>query len=158
MNQSSHSFVRDSLMISWTNDINKVWKENLFPALNSYHPKIKYTTDVNPDKFLDTKIIRKNNFVTTEVNRKNRKLSVLSASRIPKWYKINSIISDMNIALCISSSLTDETPNIRLKFLHLDYPLWLISTVKKQMNENLGERYSKEDDYILPHDIFFIKK
>lgn len=64
----------------------------------------------------------------------------------------------MNIALRISSSLTDETPNIRLKFLNLDYPLWLISTVKKQMNEKLGERYSKEDDYILPHDIFFIKK
>ena len=36
--------------------INKRYKDQLdnhFQALNSNHPKIKYTTEVNPDKFLD---------------------------------------------------------------------------------------------------------
>ena len=40
--------------------INKRCKEqpdNLFQALNSNHPKIKYTIKTNPDNFPDTKII-----------------------------------------------------------------------------------------------------
>ena len=47
---------------------------NLFQALNSNHRKIKYTIEVDPDKFLDTKRIEKNGIVTTEINRKYRKL------------------------------------------------------------------------------------
>ena len=50
--------------------------DNLFQALNSYHTKIKYTIEVDPDKFLDTKIIQENGFVMTDVNRKDRKLPV----------------------------------------------------------------------------------
>ena len=73
--------------------------DNLFQALNSTHPKIKYTTEVNPDKFLDKKIIQKNGTVTTEVNWKVRKLPEHWISRIPKRYKRNSIISDLNRAL-----------------------------------------------------------
>ena len=40
--------------------INKWYKDqadNLFQELNSEHPKIKYTTEVDAHKFLDTKII-----------------------------------------------------------------------------------------------------
>lgn len=68
---------------------------------------------MTPDKFLDTKIIQKNGIVTTEFNRKVRKLPVHRISRIPKWYKRNSIISDLNRALGILSSLKDEIPKIR---------------------------------------------
>ena len=67
--------------------INKRHKDqpdNLFQELNSNHPKIKYTIEVDPDKFLDTKIIQENCIVTTEVNRKDRKLPVHWTSRIPK--------------------------------------------------------------------------
>ena len=72
--------------------INKCYNDqpdNLFQALNNSHPKIKYTIEVHPDKFLDTKIIQKNGIMTTEVNRKDRKLPVHWTSRIPKWYKRN---------------------------------------------------------------------
>ena len=54
--------------------INKRHKDqpdDLFQELNSNHPKIKYTTEVDPDRFLDTKIIQENGIVTTEVNRKD---------------------------------------------------------------------------------------
>ena len=54
--------------------INKRYKDqpdNLFQAFYSNHPKIKYTIGVDPDKFLDTKIIQENGIVTTEVNRKD---------------------------------------------------------------------------------------
>ena len=61
------------------NIINKQYKDQpdyLFQALNSNHPKIKYTTEVDPDKFLDTKIIQENGIMTTEINQKRRKLPV----------------------------------------------------------------------------------
>ena len=59
--------------------INKRYKDrpdNPFEALYGNHPKIKYTIEVKPNKFLDTKIIQKNGIVTTEVNWKDRKLPV----------------------------------------------------------------------------------
>ena len=54
--------------------INKRYKDqpdNLFQALISNHPKVKYTIEVDPDKYLDTKIIQENGIVTTEVNQKD---------------------------------------------------------------------------------------
>ena len=70
--------------------INKQYKDqpdNLFHALNSNHPKIKYTIKVDSDKLLDTKIIEENGIMTTEVNQKDRKLPVHWTYRIPKLYK-----------------------------------------------------------------------
>ena len=49
--------------------------DNLFQALSSNHPKIKYPIK-SPEKFLDTKIIQKTGIATTEVSRKDRKLPV----------------------------------------------------------------------------------
>ena len=132
--------------------------ENLFQALNSNHPKIKCTTEVDPGKFLDTKIIQKNGIVTTEVNRKDRKLPVHWTSRIPKWYKRNSITADLNRALLISSCLKDEISKIRQKFLIADYPLRFISSIIKQFSNKVSEKFNEEDDYILPRDFFEIKK
>ena len=40
--------------------------DNLFKALNSNRPKIKYTIAEDPDKFLETKIIQENGTVMTE--------------------------------------------------------------------------------------------
>ena len=39
---------------------NKSQKDVLFEALNNFHPNIKLTIEVNPVKFLDTKIILNN--------------------------------------------------------------------------------------------------
>ena len=90
--------------------INKQCKDqpdNLFQVLNSNHPKIKYTIEVDPDKFLDTKNIQENGIVKTEVNQKDIKLLAHWTSRIQKWYQRNSIISYSNRALRISSCLND---------------------------------------------------
>ena len=69
--------------------------------------------------------------MTTEVNRKDRKLPVYWTSRIPKRYKRNSITRDLNKALCISSCLNDKISNIRQKFLNANYPLRFINSVIK---------------------------
>ena len=122
--------------------INKQYKQqadNLFEALNSNHPKIKYTIEVNLDKFLYTKIIQKNGIVTIKVNRKDGKLSVHWTSRITKRYKRNSIISDLKKALRISSSLKNEIPNVRHNFLK-EYSLWFINSAIKQFNDKFSEK------------------
>ena len=141
--------------------INKRHKDqpdNLFQALNSNHSKIKYTIEADPDKFLDTKIIQENGIVTTEVKRKDRKLPVHWTSRIPKRCKRNSITSDLNRALRISSCFNNKISKIRQKFLNADYPLRFINSVIKQFNDKLGANSNVENNYILPPDFFEIKK
>ena len=54
--------------------INKFQQDVLFEALNNFHPNIKLTIEVNPEKFLDTKIIFNNEgVVTTQVYQKENK-------------------------------------------------------------------------------------
>ena len=91
--------------------INKWCKDqpgNLCQEFTGNHRKIKYTFEVDPDKFFDTKIILENGIVMTEVSWKDRKLPVHLTSRIPKRYKRNSITSDLIRGLHISSFLNDE--------------------------------------------------
>ena len=64
----------------WLNQLNQFYKrfvdhiikkrykdrlDNLFQVINRSHPKIKCTIEVNPHKFLDTKIIQNNGIGTT---------------------------------------------------------------------------------------------
>ena len=59
--------------------------ENLFfKKLNNCHTKIKLTFEVNPPKFLDTKIIILNNETVTSVHRKESKLLVPWDPKVPK--------------------------------------------------------------------------
>ena len=46
--------------------------DELFSKLNSFHPKIKFTVEVNPQKFLDIRLILNNN--NTKVFRKPNKV------------------------------------------------------------------------------------
>ena len=41
--------------------------DTLFDALNSYHANIKFTLEQNPERFLDTQIIKENNGIKTHV-------------------------------------------------------------------------------------------
>ena len=53
-------------------DVNK---ENLLlKAMNSYHPKLKFTLEENPTKFLDTALEVHNNDVFTSVYREPNKI------------------------------------------------------------------------------------
>ena len=56
----------------------------LLKLLNSFNRKIKFTVEVNPDKFLDTKINNRNGHTTTSVYRKSTKLPVHWTSKVPK--------------------------------------------------------------------------
>ena len=104
------------------NKRNKNQTDDLFRKLNSNHLKTKYTVEVKPEIFLDTKIIYSNDVITTEVKRNEGKLPVHWSSKVPKRYKRNAIISDLNRATRIASFPADEIPKIKQKFLNADYP------------------------------------
>ena len=70
--------------------------DELFHDLNNFHNNINLTIEVNPTKFLDTKLSIINGKVSTSVNRKTTKLPVPWSSRIPKRYKRNAIIGDLH--------------------------------------------------------------
>ena len=48
--------------------------DELFSKMNSYHPNIKLTIEINPSKFLDTKIARSKNEIKCFSHHKDNKL------------------------------------------------------------------------------------
>ena len=61
-------------------------QDKLYERLNNYHPNIKLTIEINPNKFLDTEIIENEGAIETRVYRKATKLPVPWVSNIPKRY------------------------------------------------------------------------
>ena len=108
----------------------------LFDRLNSYHPKIKLTLELNPSKFLDTKLIRQNGFYVTRVNRKKTKLPIPWSSKIPKRYKRNTILGDLHHSKRISTSFEDEIRCIKQKFVKPDYPLHFVNSILHRNSMN----------------------
>ena len=142
-------FVDDTI-----NRRNKNEPDDLFQKLNNNHPNMKYTVEIRPEIFLDKKIVYSNDVITTEVKRNDRKLPVHWSSKVPKRYKRNAIISDLNRATRIASFPADEIPKIKQKFLNADYPYRFINSVIN----NFQEKSDGTDDYIIPPGFFDIPK
>ena len=89
----------------------------MFEALNNFHPNIKLTIEVNPEKLLDTKILLNNEVVvTTQVYRKENKKPVPWVSKIPKRYKQNTISGDLYRSRKIASNFHIEIRAIKAKY------------------------------------------
>ena len=120
--------------------INKKKKDQpdlLFENLNNHHPNIKYTIEIMPQKFLETKIIYEDNQIKTNVHRNERKLPVHWTSKIPKRYKRNAINADLNKAVRITSTFTEEIPTVKRKFLNADYSPTFVNSAIRQFNKNV---------------------
>ena len=123
----------------FVDDIKSRRKKNehhiIFENLNKFHPKINLTIEVNPCRFLDTKIINnkdnKDN-ITTEVFCKTSKLPVHWSSRVPKRYKRNAVIGDLHRSKRISSTFEMVIKVIKRKFRNADYPLKFLTSVMHQ--------------------------
>ena len=101
----------------------------LFDRLNSYHPNIKLTIEVNLRKFLDTKLTNINGTYKFNVYWKNTKLPSPWNSKTPKRYKRNTINGDLHRSKRISSNFDGEIPLIKEKFMKVDYLLCFINSV-----------------------------
>lgn len=68
----------------------------LFEKLNKYNPKIELTIELNPNKFLDAKLICVNGIYNTMVNRKPTKLPMAWSTKMPRRYKSNTFIGELH--------------------------------------------------------------
>ena len=96
-----------------TNDI-------FFEWLNSSHPKIKPNFDLNPKKFLDTKLNCGNGIYNNMVNRKSVKFPMASSSKVPKRYRHNATIQDLYWSIRILMNFADGIKHIKINFLKVD--------------------------------------
>ena len=131
---------------------NKSQQDVLFEALNNFHPNIKLTIEVNPEKFLDTKILLNNEgVVTTQVYRKENKKAV---SKIPKRYKRNTISGDLHRSRKIASNFDIEITAIKAKYNKAGYPRRFIESIIRDFIAPLD----KDETFIIPPNMFEVKK
>ena len=133
-----------------------VWRkkhktEKLFIDLNSYHENIKLTLEINPNKFLDTDIIRTNQGIKTQVYNKAKQLPLHWSSKVPYKYKRNAITGKLHRAKRIASNFDDETKRIRSKYTDAGYPKHVIENTIKNFNR-------KKDELLIPPWLFDERK
>ena len=96
--------------------------DELFSKMNSFHPNINLTLEINSSKFLDTKIVRKKNEIKCFPHHKDNKLSFHWKSVVPRNYKKNFIVGELHRANKISFDLEKEISIIKTKCLKAGYP------------------------------------
>ena len=134
---------------------NKSQQDVLFEALNNFHPNIKLTIEVNPEKCLDTKILLNNEgVVTTQVYRKENKKAVPWVSKIPKRYKRNTISGDLHRSRKIASNFDIEIRAIKAKYNKAGYPRRFIGSIIRDFITPLD----KDESFIIPPNMFEVKK
>ena len=110
--------------------------DTLFSNLNGFHPNIKLTIEVNPNRFLDTQIVlNQDGTVTTSVVRKETQLPIPWVTKAPKRYKRNTIIGDLHRSKRISSNFNKEIHAIKQKYDKAGYPKRFISSIIKDFTK-----------------------
>ena len=126
-------------------------KETL-ESLRSFDPKLKFTVEVNPDRFLDTRVDSHHPVVVTGVYRKKGKLPNHWSSMEPNRYKRNAILCDLHRAHKIASNFDEEVTAIKKKFQSAGYPSRFVNSVIDQFVTDNIERiiptnlFEKEDE------------
>ena len=122
--------------------------------MNSFHKNIRFTIEINPEKFLDTKLIIENDGkYTTAVHRKETKVTPHWTSAVPKRYKRNTINGDLSRAAKISSDFEKEKEAIRLKYNKAEYPKRFVNSVIRDFESK--KRATLDDfDFIIPPNFF----
>ena len=116
--------------------------------MNSYHRKINLTIEINPSKFLDTKIVRNKNEIKCFPHHKDNKLPFHCKSAVPRNYKKHVIVGDIHRANKISSVLEKEISIIKAKYLKAGYPNGFIINDFNQTNK----------DFLIPSLLFVEQK
>lgn len=129
--------------------------DELFERMNSYHPNIKLTIEVNPSKFLDTKICRNNTEIECFAYHKESKLPFHWTSAVPNSYKRNVVIGDLHRIKKISSNYKQETKVIKTKYHKAGYPTRFINSI---LNNFEQEKEKEEDELLIPPMFFDERK
>ena len=132
--------------------------DQLLEFLNNYHPNIKLTYEINPEKFIDTKICYKNSSITIKVYRSITNLTPHWSSSIPKKCKRNAIHRDSCRAERISSDFNKQKMLIRQKFDNVGNPSPFTNSIIRDYEHKQNKRQQQEDEYIIPPNFFEIAK
>ena len=129
--------------------------DELFKIINSYHHKINFTVEQNPDKFLDTSMTVQDGNIITGVYRKPNKFPAHWSSAIPKRYKRNTINGDLTRSHRISMDFNKEITLIRDKYKTAGYPTKFTESVIRQFKQRLtSNENDDEDEMIIPQFLF----
>ena len=132
--------------------------DTLLEFLNNYHPRIKLTVEINPEKFLDTRIIVTNDKVCkTEVFRKETKVTPHWSSCAPKRFKRNAINGELYRADKISSNFNEEKSKIWKKFEKACYPQQFVKSVFRDYNNKKLQKEQlpmNDDELLIPENFF----
>ena len=120
--------------------------DELFSKMNSFHPNINLTLEINSSKFLDTKIVRKKNEIKCFPHHKDNKLSFHWKSVVPRNYKKNFIVGELHRANKISFDLEKEISIIKTKYLKAGYPNGFIDSIINDFHQT--------KDFLIPPSLF----
>ena len=113
------------------------------------------TSEINPIKFLNTRLHNKDEVYFTKVYRKETKIPAHWSSQVPKRYKRNSFQVDLHGAKKISTNFKEEIKFIRNKFLNADFPLPFINSVVKDfVNQQETVQLNNVEQPIIPSYFF----
>ena len=125
--------------------------DKLFDKMNSCHPNIKLTIEIIPKKFLDTKILRISNQFHCFMYQKENKKPIHWNSAVPKSYKRNVIIGDVQRAKRIRCDFDYEISVMKSKYIIAGYPPKFVTSV---INTCLVEK----EEPIIPLQMFDERK
>ena len=98
--------------------------------MSNYHHRINFTVEIDPEKFLDTRIkINSDGLCNTEVYRKPNKVPMHWHSKAPVRYKRNAINGDLHRAKRISSDFDKEIKTIKEKYRTAGFPVRFVSSI-----------------------------
>ena len=122
----------------------------LLDKMSAYHPKINFTVEQDPCKFLDTKLlIKEDRSYETRVFRKPSKLPSHWFSKTPIRHKRNAITGDLHRSKKISSFFSEEVEIIHNKYVKAGFPKKFVSsTIDNFINPK--PRLDEEDIPLIP--------
>ena len=95
--------------------------------LNNFHPKLKFTVENEPSRFLDSEFVKSNSTqFSIKVFQKPNKLPIHWTSQTPRRYKRNAIICELHRAFRISDDFDSEVIRIKSKYANAGFPLAFI--------------------------------
>ena len=121
--------------------------ENQFHnALNSFNPKIKFTVETEPPRFLDSEFVKndENRTFSLKVFHKPNKFPIHWSSQTPRRYKKNAIICELHRAHIISDDFGREVTNIRERYRQAGYPEGFVNQTIKDFNFSRFQRIIPE--------------
>ena len=110
-----------------TNIKKKKLDNTFYNSLTNFHQNLKFTTELNPKKFLDTSIHKLDNGTYDfRVVNKTNKMPFHWSSRVPIHYKRGVVKNELLRAKRISSNFEEEFRRILKTYTSASYPEYII--------------------------------